>query len=275
MQLLELKKHQIIEDYKNLSLNALMLKYDSTKYLMRSFLVKNGIKIKDNRNLSKEAIKSGVKKCSKCNSILPLSSFGAHKTVVCGLRSSCKRCRSMLEPSRAEYCRKWRKENPGLKARLDKEYRENNVEKIKAYKKSPKYKKIKALSDKRQYEKIKKDPIRLLSARVKSSMSESIRFGKKSSYFKILGYTIEDLKARIEDTFYGEMSWNNYGRNGWHIDHIKPLVLYNLSKEEEFIQAWSLNNLRALWEFENCSKGSFYENKRHFRNGKSGASTKK
>lgn len=275
MQSLDFQKDKIIEDYKVLSLRALAIKYNSTKYLMKNFLIKNGVELKNYHKLAESTLQSGLKKCSKCGLVLPLNSFGVLNSAICGRKSSCKKCRSILEPSRVEYYKKWREENFEIKARLDKEYREKNIEKIKSYKKSPEYKKIKALSDKKQYEKIKKDPKRLLNAKVKSSMSESIKFNKKNSYFKILGYTIDDLKIKLENTFSKGMSWDNYGRNGWHIDHIKPLVLFDMTKESEFISAWSLNNLQAMWESDNCSKGSFYENKRHTRNGRDGKSSKK
>lgn len=263
MLILESQKENIIEDYKHLSLTKLAKKYNSTRFLIKSLLVKNGIEIKNYHTAAKQIFDSGVKQCTICNFLLPLDNFGVLRSVLSGIRSECKKCRADKIPDRREYSKKWRLENKELKSRLDKEYRKKNADKIRLYKKSEKYKKIKALSDKKQYEKIKKDPIRLLTVRMRSSLSESIRFKKDRAYFKMLGYTVGDLKNRLESTFTNGMSWDNYGRNGWHIDHIKPLVLFDLAIESEFIEAWSLNNLQALWEFDNCSKGSLYENIRH------------
>lgn len=264
MELLELQKSNIINDYNFISLIKLAKKYNCSRFLMKKFLIKNNILIKNYKSIAHQILKDNVKKCSKCKSILHLSNFSIQKSAICGYRSTCKKCRAILE---ADYNKIWIKNNKESKAKIDKTYREKNIEKIKLYKKSDKYKQIKALSDKKYYEKIKKDPKKLLNAKVKSAMSTSIKFLKNNHYFEILGYNVEDLKNRLENTFLIGMSWNNYGINGWHIDHIKPLVLFDLTKESEFIKSWELSNLQALWASENCSKGSFYENKRHFKSG--------
>jgi DNA-directed RNA polymerase subunit F len=260
---LEDQKDVIIEDYKSISLSELCKKYVSTKYLMRKFLEKNGVEIRTPQTINENIIRLGVKKCCVCNLVLPLEKF--HKSNnKCGYRSHCRKCRTLVDPYRPEYFKKWRKNNSEIKSKMDKEYRERNSEKIKLYRSTLEYKNKKASWDKKRYEKTKKDPLSLLKVKIKSSMSTSIRYSKKNKYFEILGYTVEDLKERLEQTFTSEMSWGNYGRGGWHIDHIKPLALFDMSQEEDFIKAWSLSNLQALGESENCSKGSIYENKRHY-----------
>ena len=265
MILLESQKEAILQDYKTISLSKLYKKYGSTKHLMRKFLEQNNIEIKTPQKINENIIKLGVKKCCVCNLILSLKEF--HKSNnKCGYRSHCKKCRPIVDPYRPEYFKKWREKNFEAKSSADKKYREKNHEKIKLYRSTKEYKKKKSVWDKNTYEKIKKDPLSLLKARMKSSMSESIKYSKKNQYFKMLGYTVEDLKARLEQTFTEDMSWDNYGRGGWHIDHIKPLVLFDMSKESDFIKAWSLENLQALSESENCSKGSMYEDKRHYNN---------
>ncbi len=255
-------KDQIIKDYKTSSLTELYKKYNSSKYLMRKFLISCDIEIKTYEKIRSNIFSSHYKKCSCCLKILSLENFHKQNTNT-GYRSSCKTCRAKNEPTRKEYLKNWRTTNAELKSKLDKDYREKNSEKIKLYRKTEEYKKKKATWDKIAYEKIKKDPIKCLSRNVKSAMSDSIRYNKKNHYFEIVGYTLENLKLHLEKTFKGNMSWDNYGRNGWHIDHIKPLVLFDLSQEEEFKKAWSLNNLQALWEFDNCSKGSWFNNQRH------------
>jgi hypothetical protein len=265
MFLLESNKAVIIEDYKSLSLTELSKKYQSTKYFMRKFLVKNGIAIKTAQTQAENILTSKIKQCSLCKLSLSLENFNKNKNKY---RSRCKKCRALSEPSRPEYHKKWRCENIEKKSKMDKDYREKNSEKIKSYRKTQEYKIKKAFWYKTAYEKIKKDPIKYLSKSVKSAMSMSIKFNKQNHYFEIVGYSLENLKAHLEKTFKKGMSWDNYGRNGWHIDHIKPLVLFDLSEEEEFKKAWCLDNLQALWEFENCSKGSWFDNQRHRSNSK-------
>lgn len=52
------------------------------------------------------------------------------------------------------------------------------------------------------------------------------------------------------------MTWENWGRGGWHIDHILPVSSFNLSDPDQFFKAFHFTNLQPLWERENLSKGS-------------------
>lgn len=60
------------------------------------------------------------------------------------------------------------------------------------------------------------------------------------------------------------MSWKNYGRYGWHLDHNKPKAAFDKDKlqdpySKEFIECWSLKNLQPLWAEENLSKAAKYK----------------
>jgi len=54
------------------------------------------------------------------------------------------------------------------------------------------------------------------------------------------------------------MTWESYGK--WHIDHIKPIALfdYHCAEDSAFKECWSLNNLQPLWALENIKKGDYY-----------------
>lgn len=72
-----------------------------------------------------------------------------------------------------------------------------------------------------------------------------------------LGYTRQDLRKRLEETWRHDMSWDNYGHHGekvWNIDHVKPVSSFSLDTSPKIIHA--LSNLRALWSHENYVKGS-------------------
>ena len=69
-----------------------------------------------------------------------------------------------------------------------------------------------------------------------------------------LPYTTRDLITRLESTFSEGMTLENYGE--WHIDHIKPCCLFDMSKNSEFNECWALCNLQALWAKDNLKKGS-------------------
>ena len=53
--------------------------------------------------------------------------------------------------------------------------------------------------------------------------------------------------------FTPEMNWSNYGKFGWHIDHIIPLDSANT--EDEMYKLCHYTNLQPLWWSENLSKG--------------------
>jgi hypothetical protein len=77
---------------------------------------------------------------------------------------------------------------------------------------------------------------------------------KAESSMNLLGCTAEHLKKHLEEQFKDNMSWENYGIKGWHIDHIKPCASYDLSIIEEQKECFHYTNLQPLWWFENLAK---------------------
>ena len=79
-------------------------------------------------------------------------------------------------------------------------------------------------------------------------------FKKSKPTLTILGCSLIDLKDYLEVRFKHGMSWDNYGRGGWVMDHIIPL---NFAKEDinKLYDLCHYTNLQPLWESENCSKG--------------------
>lgn len=71
---------------------------------------------------------------------------------------------------------------------------------------------------------------------------------------RLLGYSMAELKQHLERQFTHGMTWDNYGKNGWHIDHVLPKRFFELNKEDELIKFWSLPNLRPLRASDNIRK---------------------
>lgn len=79
-------------------------------------------------------------------------------------------------------------------------------------------------------------------------------YSKSARLSEYLGCDWSTFKQHIESKFTEGMSWYNHG--DWHLDHIKPLCLFNLSNKEEMLKAGHYTNLQPLWAKDNLSKGS-------------------
>lgn len=106
------------------------------------------------------------------------------------------------------------------------------------------------------------DESRRIARNLRSRLYVALKNGaKKGSAVKDLGCSIEEFKNYLEQKFYkhietGEiMSWDNYGLKGWHIDHIIPLVSFDLTDREQFLKACHHTNLQPLWAEDNLRKG--------------------
>ena len=105
----------------------------------------------------------------------------------------------------------------------------------------------------------KEDPRFRLNRNIGILIWQSIKQNKGDSYWEnLIGYTLRELITHLEKQFKTGMSWNNYGRRGWTIDHKKPISSFNFNScsDPEFKQCWSLENLQPLWASENISKGT-------------------
>lgn len=83
---------------------------------------------------------------------------------------------------------------------------------------------------------------------------------KKNRTINYIGCSKESLKEHLQSKFKEGMTWDNYGVDGWHIDHIRPLCSFTLSSEEEIHRAMHYTNLQPLWAKENRVKNKKWIN---------------
>lgn len=80
---------------------------------------------------------------------------------------------------------------------------------------------------------------------------------KKGRIIDAIGCSVDELKRHLEQQFVSGMSWENKGRFGWHVDHIIPLSMFDLTNDYQFKIANHYTNLRPLWWRDNLKKSNF------------------
>ncbi len=115
--------------------------------------------------------------------------------------------------------------------------------------------KTKAQKNRYKRNRIKRDPTFKILHRLRTRILLVLNGKKKAeSSMNLLGCTADDFKKHIESQFKDDMSWENYGIKGWHIDHIRPCASFDLSIAEEQKKCFHYTNLQPLWWFDNLSK---------------------
>lgn len=109
----------------------------------------------------------------------------------------------------------------------------------------------------RHIERMKTDIQYKLKQRLRQRLLVALKGNYKAgSAVDDLGCSIQFLKTYLEMKFAEGMTWSNYGRHGWHIDHIRPLAEFDLTDPEQFKQACHYSNLQPLWSSDNLRKGA-------------------
>ncbi len=141
-------------------------------------------------------------------------------------------------------------------ARKDKIYRDTNKEKIADMRRGYRIRSHGQRNEHSRY-KYKTDICYRLLVSLRSRIGKVIRGENKSvSTIELLGCSLEELKIYLTDLMVDGMAWDNYGKDGWHIDHIIPCKYYGLTNVEEQKKCFNYKNLQPLWAKDNLSKGA-------------------
>lgn len=216
-------------------------------------------------------VKIIVKKCKKCQ--LEKSEDCFHKSknkkgdLV--LRARCKECvnaflREKYENEKAyhiERNKKWSDNNPEKVAAIKRKYYLKNKNKFK--KASQKWvlnnrKKASQNTVNCNKKRYKIDPAFRLERRIRNyvyKIAKTLKINKTHASLHHLGCSIEELKNHIESQWQENMTWENYGLHGWHIDHIKPLSFFIKNSNNPW-EANHYTNLQPLWSIDNLKKSN-------------------
>ena len=191
--------------------------------------------------------------CSKCGKRKKLEEFRIY-------RNSCKQCERLysLDWNRKNKQKqhKWYLKNKTRVLKRRKEYyQETRIKRQKIAKiweqKHKKERKIYFKKWKKIYYSIPKNYI---VDRLRSRLYCVLKgFRKTANIHELIGCSIEYLIQHLEKKFTKGMTWDHYGK--WHVDHIKPCCLFDLSKANQQKKCFNYKNLQPLWAKDNLSKG--------------------
>ena len=151
--------------------------------------------------------------------------------------------------------KKWRLANPDRVYEAKRKWYLANIELVR--KRSRENKKTESRKQSiRRYEKerIKSDPGYAILSALRRRFSHALKGRLKCANTKqLLGCSIENFKIYLESKFEPGMSWENYGR--WHIDHIMPCSIFDLTKLDHQKRCFHFSNMQPMWAVDNFRKG--------------------
>ena len=144
-----------------------------------------------------------------------------------------------------EKSRQWRLDNPGYAKHASAKFYKQHKEEV--INRNYEYTKKRRLTDKAY------DMSIILRQRLGKALTKGYKTG---SAVADLGCSMEEFVTHLESKFVDGMNWDNHGRHGWHVDHIKPLAAFDLSNPEETKKACHYTNLQPLWAVDNIKKSN-------------------
>lgn len=191
-----------------------------------------------------------VKQCSKCKNTKELSDFPKSAKNSLSLRSRCKACCSennkayhKQNATRVKVVREmWLAKNEKHMQQYYREYATKNREKKNRY-----------YIERRNID-LNFRLAYLLRSRLYSALKGQARGG---SAVDNLGCSIPEFRAYIETKFQPGMTWETYGKGlgKWSLDHILPLIRFDLSDPEQIKQVCHYTNMQPMWFTDNVRKG--------------------
>lgn len=209
-----------------------------------------------------------MKRCSGCKEWKELTCYHRCCTAPDGFQYLCKGCtkisaqqrHSKNPEKRAARYKDWLSKNAEKKRASRAAYNLNNAAKNAAY--TVEYRKKNRLkynaSMRRQRQ---ANPfLRLrnnLDCRLWSALRrQASKNTKLDGATTLIGCTLDYLREHLESQFTEGMTWDNHGKNGWHIDHKKPCASFDMSDPAQQRECFHWKNLQPLWAFDNYKKGS-------------------
>jgi hypothetical protein len=215
-------------------------------------------------------IKKTTRRCRVCKEELPNTNeyFHRRKHGEEALGYTCKVCKDICEilrkkhqtPEQREarvarekaYQRTWRKKNRDKTSGYEKKWITNH---------RAQYLEIVRNGKKNEYDRKKDtDPQYIIGKRLRTRIYLLLKGKRKSaSTMELLGCSLDFFLKYIESLFQEGMSFDNYGKDGWVLDHDRPCASFDLTNPEEQKKCFHYSNIKPLWAIDNMKKSSFYD----------------
>lgn len=178
-------------------------------------------------------------------------------------RKGHRRYRQKHKESIAAKAKLYREKNKEKIYETQKKWKERNPEKVAAYRKTTYYKDLEKSRQKaRDYQaKVRTTASGKIKDNLRRRVNHAVHGKKSENTSKLIGISIEGLMKHIEEQFDENMSWDNYGKFGWHIDHIRPCASFDLTDPKQQFECFHYTNLQPLWAEDNWSKGDTWGSK--------------
>ena len=161
------------------------------------------------------------KYCKDCDQWLPLYNFSKNSRARDGLQNKCKECQSA-------YHTNWRtvQNREGYNNYMRNYFKQRREE-------DPQFRVISSLR-----------------SRLSNLISNNNHSNTLSTYLRC---SDQFFFSWLQFQFDEYMNWNNFGTY-WHVDHVKPVAMYNHDNEAAKYECWNWRNLRPLEASENKQK---------------------
>lgn len=138
--------------------------------------------------------------------------------------------------------REWQKKHPDRVSETKARWRKSNPEKSKQ-------------AQRDFWRRNRDNPSYRLRRNLTVAISKAIsQRGKKCARtVEFLGCSLDSFRMYLESRFEPGMTWENYGRV-WHIDHIVPSSIFDLSKTSHQKRCFHFSNLQPLFARDNAAK---------------------
>jgi len=192
-----------------------------------------------------------TKTCTKCNKDKGLDEFHPHKLGKNGLNPQCKTCKS-------EYNKARRKANHAAILQREQELRDRRGDELKEYNRRYREQNKESFNAaSTRYH--KSSPIAQIANPLRCRIYKALNgISKHATTTVLLGCSIEEFRDYLESQFTEDMSWDNYGVDGWSLDHILPCSAFDLTNPRHQRYAFHWSNCQPMLVADNASKRDKY-----------------